>query len=92
MQIRGDAGNAGLENDRGALTRAAVLAEITRLDGPIEPVRDDEVTIQIAAAEWGCSMAAAQRRLDGLVEAGQLTRRRAMSENWRYCWAYRLVA
>jgi len=72
------------------MSQAAILAEITRLDGPLAEVQADEVTVRMAADKWDCSPAAAQRRLDGLVEVGQLVRREALSVNKRYCWAYRL--
>ena len=84
---------AGPAGARVAIARSDILAEITNICNPRTPIEDDEVTIGQVAEKWGYSVSTAQTVLDKAVDAGQLTRRKALnSESGRECWAYRVVS
>ena len=72
--------------------RAVILDQITDICQPSTPIQADEVTIQEVAAKWGHSTSTAQTLLDRAVEAGQMSKRKALNaESGRECWAYRVV-
>jgi len=73
------------------MSKADILAEITAICEPLLPVQPDEVVIADVADQWDCSVSTAQRRLSMAVDAGQLTKRRALNTAGRECWAYRVV-
>jgi len=71
--------------------RASLLAQITEICDPAEPVQADEVTVGEMALEWQRSTSTTQTLLDRQVDLGQMTRRRALStKTGRECWAYRV--
>ena len=89
MSFRANGGDTGLENGAAAISRADILEEITAICQPLTPVREDEVTIGACAARWGCGVSTAQTVLDRQVEAGKLTKRKALNpETGRECYAY----
>ena len=72
--------------------RSVLLDEVTALCQPLTLVQADEVTVAEMAAQWGRSSSTTQTILDRQVEAGNLTRRKALNpETGRECWAYRVV-
>jgi hypothetical protein len=92
MQIRADGQDAGSPINREPVDRAALLAEITALCEPLTALVPDEVTAMTMAGVWGCSQSTAQKQLERQVDAGRMTRRKALNpETGRECWAYRLA-
>jgi len=75
-----------MENEK----RQQILAEILSLSTPPAPVEEDEITVLDYAQAAGCSVVAAQRRLDRLVDQGILLCREA-TRRGRICRAYRKV-
>ena len=69
--------------------REALLADIRRWSGEVEPVQADEVTVADYMAETGRQHQACKRDLDRLVDQGRLTRREARADNGRRVTAYK---
>ena len=69
--------------------REALLADILRWSGEVEPVRADEVTVADYMAQTGLQHQACKRALDRLVDEGRLTRREARADNGRRVTAYK---
>ena len=71
--------------------RADILAQITAICEPKLPIREDEVTIDQMAKQWGYSRSTAANALDQQVDEGKLTKRKTLSpDTGRECWAYRV--
>jgi predicted ArsR family transcriptional regulator len=73
------------------MDRAQILAEIITLSALPLPVREDEITVREYADASGLGPSAAKRRLDQLVDAGQLAVRDATTGQGHPCRAYRKV-
>ncbi len=70
-------------------TKSALLADILRWSGEVEPVQADEVTVADYMAETGLGHQTCKRALDRLVAQGVLVRRDARNEDGRRVLAYR---
>lgn len=70
-------------------TREALLADVLRWSGLVEPVRDDELIASDIMARRGVSHQTAKRALDKLVDEGRLTRRAARDSEGRPVTAYK---